>query len=535
MGWSFRKRIKIAPGLHINLSKSGISTSVGGRGFTYNSRGRVTTSLPGTGLRYTHNLNGRRTTNPNRAAVSASGRIDSASAVQLSKREQATRDFVRQVQNRTTKALQQYFVSHGVYVHTEDLPDATTLEDHQDFIESLSKDFEATTKAIRLGVDIGSISLAEKEKAMLAVYEIERKCSEAQGEKSELANAANSLREAISAWPTSPSFVGPFLIGLVACALLLFGFFSFGLVLLVATAIYGAYKLQSFEKKKTTASAAIETADARFGSFVETQISPLPDQPNPRDSALTQALGLAVVIAILAMCAAIYRPAAHATFSSGSANEPSTPAGNQATATEPARQAQASASQTTTYQPSFDCSKARSDAEHLICGDAELAADDVELASLHQQAKAQATDPAAFKEHVRQQWNYRERTCHDRDCLVQWYTDQKQWFTDVVNGQVGNASQPQISQPPSAPIYQTSFDCSEPTFLDQQSICHDPGLAAMDREMAAQYAVAIMRAADPAKLQADQNDWLAVRRDCASNLNCLRRTYGERIDQLRRS
>ncbi|WP_260858829.1 DUF4236 domain-containing protein [Paraburkholderia sp. BCC1885] len=139
MGWSFRRRIKIAPGIRINLSKSGISTSIGGRGFTYNTSGRITTSIPGTGIRYTHNLNARRTARPMGAAVSAAGRIDSASTERLSKREQATRDFVRQIQDRTATALQQYFNSHGVYVLTEDLADAVTLEDHQEFLGSLQK------------------------------------------------------------------------------------------------------------------------------------------------------------------------------------------------------------------------------------------------------------------------------------------------------------------------------------------------------------------------------------------------------------
>lgn len=52
-GWNFRKRIKIAPGLYINLSKGGLSASVGPRGLnmTIGPRGTtVNTSLPGTGL-----------------------------------------------------------------------------------------------------------------------------------------------------------------------------------------------------------------------------------------------------------------------------------------------------------------------------------------------------------------------------------------------------------------------------------------------------------------------------------------------------
>ncbi|MGP1374562.1 MAG: DUF4236 domain-containing protein [Almyronema sp.] len=55
MGFRFRKSVKIAPGVKINLSKSGGSLSLGGRGATVNisSRGvRSTYSIPGTGISY---------------------------------------------------------------------------------------------------------------------------------------------------------------------------------------------------------------------------------------------------------------------------------------------------------------------------------------------------------------------------------------------------------------------------------------------------------------------------------------------------
>jgi len=55
MGFRFRKRIKILPGFWFNMSKSGISTSIGGKGLTLNIKdGKTTTtaSLPGTGLSY---------------------------------------------------------------------------------------------------------------------------------------------------------------------------------------------------------------------------------------------------------------------------------------------------------------------------------------------------------------------------------------------------------------------------------------------------------------------------------------------------
>lgn len=53
MAWSYRKRIKIIPGVHLNLSKSGISTSIGvrGAGINFGKNGTyVHAGIPGLGL-----------------------------------------------------------------------------------------------------------------------------------------------------------------------------------------------------------------------------------------------------------------------------------------------------------------------------------------------------------------------------------------------------------------------------------------------------------------------------------------------------
>ena|SRR6266478_2829840 len=55
MTWRFRKRIKILPGLWINLNKGAPSLSIGGKGVTTNigKKGVATTlGVPGTGLSY---------------------------------------------------------------------------------------------------------------------------------------------------------------------------------------------------------------------------------------------------------------------------------------------------------------------------------------------------------------------------------------------------------------------------------------------------------------------------------------------------
>jgi hypothetical protein len=55
MGFRFRRSFKIAPGFHVNVSKTGVSESIGGHGFTVNLRDRrtrATVGVPGTGLTY---------------------------------------------------------------------------------------------------------------------------------------------------------------------------------------------------------------------------------------------------------------------------------------------------------------------------------------------------------------------------------------------------------------------------------------------------------------------------------------------------
>lgn len=62
MGWRFRDRYKIAPGFYMNLSNSGISFTVGPKGFNINHGKRGTflnTSVPGTGLYRRDHIDGK--------------------------------------------------------------------------------------------------------------------------------------------------------------------------------------------------------------------------------------------------------------------------------------------------------------------------------------------------------------------------------------------------------------------------------------------------------------------------------------------
>ena len=56
MGFRFRKSINLGGGFRVNISKSGIGYSFGGKGFRYTKKStggtRSTVSIPGTGFSY---------------------------------------------------------------------------------------------------------------------------------------------------------------------------------------------------------------------------------------------------------------------------------------------------------------------------------------------------------------------------------------------------------------------------------------------------------------------------------------------------
>ena len=71
--------------------------------------------------------------------------------------------------------------------------------------------------------------------------------------------------------------------------------------------------------------------------------------------------------------------------------------------------------------PSFDCTKAKSLSEKLICSDDELAGLDVELREALAIAMKAAADPAELRRASVAAWRQRERQCRDKQCLLDWF------------------------------------------------------------------------------------------------------------------
>ena len=75
MGLRFRKSIKIAKGVNLNLNKKSVGLSIGGKGarYTINSSGRrtATVGIPGTGLSYSHTSGGKKSSKGSNASYVA--------------------------------------------------------------------------------------------------------------------------------------------------------------------------------------------------------------------------------------------------------------------------------------------------------------------------------------------------------------------------------------------------------------------------------------------------------------------------------
>ncbi len=73
------------------------------------------------------------------------------------------------------------------------------------------------------------------------------------------------------------------------------------------------------------------------------------------------------------------------------------------------------------HAASFDCAKAGSANEKMICADPQLSSMDDRLGQLFRQARAHAADKRAWRAQSDLQWRWREQNCRDYACLLAWY------------------------------------------------------------------------------------------------------------------
>jgi uncharacterized protein len=88
------------------------------------------------------------------------------------------------------------------------------------------------------------------------------------------------------------------------------------------------------------------------------------------------------------------------------------------------------------HATSFNCAKAHSPAETVICHDANLSKADDELGKLFRLAQRQAPDRRAYRKESDAKWAWREANCTDVACLTDWYATR----IDEIREQIDNAA-----------------------------------------------------------------------------------------------
>lgn len=86
---------------------------------------------------------------------------------------------------------------------------------------------------------------------------------------------------------------------------------------------------------------------------------------------------------------------------------------------------------------SFDCNKARSVSEKLICGNSELSALDDKLFDVYKKARELSNNSKEFREEQVTAWKYREQNCADNECVANWYNMRIKHYTQYINKSTG--------------------------------------------------------------------------------------------------
>src|SRR5690242_2285103 len=108
MRWRFRHSYKVFPGLKLNLSKSGLSASIGGAPFTVNVAHRgihKTASLPGTGLSFQQNFTPRSSLPPQPDRSKGSSARSFPTFVNTPQNSELTGGLVNECRSGSTDAL----------------------------------------------------------------------------------------------------------------------------------------------------------------------------------------------------------------------------------------------------------------------------------------------------------------------------------------------------------------------------------------------------------------------------------------------
>ena len=96
-----------------------------------------------------------------------------------------------------------------------------------------------------------------------------------------------------------------------------------------------------------------------------------------------------------------------------------------------------------------------------------------------------------------------------------------------------DAPAPEEIEPQPERLEEASFDCRRAASYAEEMVCSDPALAAADRHLARAYQRALRLGVPYDLLQAEQNNWMAIREEAARRSpRAVAALYDQRIEQL---
>lgn len=185
-----------------------------------------------------------------------------------------------------------------------------------------------------------------------------------------------------------------------------------------------------------------------------------------------------------------------------------------------------------TQAASFDCAKAGTKVEKLICADWELSKLDDELAVAYAEA-LKSTDPASIKVEQRA-WIKERNTCMNVFCIKRAYENRMRAISNL-----NKQSAPASTEPDGIALagsFVPNARCANPVNEVWQRQCYPPDIVKLEWELAQVYAAVSASGKGANKIKADQSIWIKERNACAQAGTpslCLDYAYRKRIFRLR--
>ena len=173
---------------------------------------------------------------------------------------------------------------------------------------------------------------------------------------------------------------------------------------------------------------------------------------------------------------------------------------------------------------SFDCAKAGTKVEKMICANAEVSQLDGEMAMTYRYTLQTVADPASVKKEQRQ-WLKERNKCQDESCLIEKYR-QRIGVMDMATSGYATIYPEDISE--------FDVDCDKPKGNIEKTICDGSLTEKLHKEMRNRLQWALMRSTDKQKkeLRESQRLWQKNVRNICDNEYCLMNANEARTKEL---